>query len=520
MSRHAQAVEVVAMLGDSVVGVKHCCDPNANGKVQRATYTLFAVAAVAMLVAGVAFWSAVETAAYNQSRYEYETTVLGKPRYSVRTRSLPRGCESIAFGALLASLVACTAAVLRMRREREGSTVRIGTAPGVDFPVAGAPAEDFALVVTQSDHFAVQRGDELVPVMDDFAARLCFGGATFLVCAIERPRRVPVPLFELDAEFSRILVGTAAMFAVFMLVVFQLPIEAESASIEISETEETFVSVDWPAPESAPSPYDGVDGDSGGSGTSMALDPGRMGNVESQRADGQYKIEGRIDPQLARQQAIEQARYAGILGSTSVTSGNAFVSLTGSFDASRGFDDTNIYGGKLGDEAGEMAGGFGYARSKFGPGGGGTGWGTICAGDFGTIGHGSGTGEGYGIGGGRCGTTCRGHVAATPSVSIGQPVAIGALDKAIIRRYIKRNIDKIRYCYEKTLLAKPGLSGTVSTQFFIAPDGHVSSAAAEGVDVEVASCVADVIEGISFPRPSEGAGVQVSYPFTFERAGE
>ena len=69
----------------------------------------------------------------------------------------------------------------------------------------------------------------------------------------------------------------------------------------------------------------------------------------------------------------------------------------------------------------------------------------------------------------------RGRTAAVPTVSIGQPNAQGDLDKAIIRRYIKRNIQKIQYCYEKQLLAKPGLAGTVSTQFFITPNGTVAS---------------------------------------------
>jgi len=224
-----------------------------------------------------------------------------------------------------------------------------------------------------------------------------------------------------------------------------------------------------------------------------------------------------VDPQLARQQAIEQARTAGFLGSQALTQGGAFASLTGTGDISSGFDDSNIYGGLLGNEAGEMNGGFGYGRSGFGPGGGGTGWGTIGTGRYGTIGHGSGTGSGYGVGGGRGGM--RGRTSAVPTVSIGQPSANGDLDKAIIRRYIKRNIQKIQYCYEKQLLAKPGLTGTVSTQFFITPSGTVQQSNGSGVDPEVASCVAGVIKDIEFPKPKGGGGVQVNYPFTFRPAG-
>ena len=106
-----------------------------------------------------------------------------------------------------------------------------------------------------------------------------------------------------------------------------------------------------------------------------------------------------------------------------------------------------------------------------------------------------------------------------PTIRIGQPSAQGDLDKAIIRRYIKRNVQKILYCYEKQLLASPDLSGTVSTQFFIAPNGKVATAAGSGLHPDVSRCVADVIKRIEFPAPKGGGGVQVNYPFTFRPSG-
>ncbi len=52
-----------------------------------------------------------------------------------------------------------------------------------------------------------------------------------------------------------------------------------------------------------------------GSGTAMALDEGKMGRRDDDRAVGQYKMQkSNTDPELARLQAIEQARNAGILG--------------------------------------------------------------------------------------------------------------------------------------------------------------------------------------------------------------
>jgi len=309
----------------------------------------------------------------------------------------------------------------------------------------------------------------------------------------------------------------------FWLVLEQIPVEDSGANIDLASLEDTSTRTnsasqdDPPPPEEEDKPDDGQE-ESGGTGTAMALEEGKMGKKDSTRAEGQFKMEKTSsDPQLARQQAIEQARTAGILGSTALLQGGSFASLTGTGDISSGFDDSNIYGGLLGNEAGEMNGGFGYGRSGFGPGGGGTGWGTIGTGRYGTIGHGSGIGSGYGVGGGRGGM--RGRSSAVPTVSIGQPNAQGDLDKAIIRRYIKRNISKIQYCYEKELLAKSNLSGTVQTQFFITPNGNVAQSTGSGVDTEVANCVANVIRGIEFPKPKGGGGVQVNYPFTFRPAG-
>ncbi len=196
---------------------------------------------------------------------------------------------------------------------------------------------------------------------------------------------------------------------------------------------------------------------------------------------------GTDDPALSRQQAIQAARQAGILGATALQRG-AFDSLAGG-----GSSDTNIYGGLLGNEAGEMTGGFGYGRSGFGPGGTGTGWGTIGRGSM------------------------HGRMASVPTLSIGQPDAQGALDKAVIRRYIRRNLQKIQYCYEKELLAKPSIAGTITTQFVIGPDGSVQSVTAKGMDPVVASCVAGVIKDIAFPKPKDHAVVAVNYPFTFRQ---
>jgi hypothetical protein len=188
-----------------------------------------------------------------------------------------------------------------------------------------------------------------------------------------------------------------------------------------------------------------------------------------------------------------------------VPAAKLYATMASGGDVIEGFGPRNGYGSLIG-EPGEMSGG--WSRSGFGPGGTGQGYGTIGTGKYGTIGHGAGTGYGLpGVGyhGPRSG----------PTVAIGQPTTQGAgLDKAIIRRYIKRNIQKVQYCYEKQLLSDPKLTGVVTTKFVIAETGKVTKSEADGVHKDTSTCVASVIEGIEFPKPKGGA-VSVTYPFTF-----
>ena len=238
-----------------------------------------------------------------------------------------------------------------------------------------------------------------------------------------------------------------------------------------------------------------------------------------------------------RQDAIDQAWSAGVIGN----SGGSFASLTGTGDISSGFDEGKI--GLVGGDD-EVTGGFGFGRSGFGPGGGGSGaagsggirsggggaadsdgtagvggpggggWGTIGVGRYGTIGRGSGTGSGYGVGGGAGGM--RGRSAAVPAVTLGRATVMGSLDKDVIRRYVRRSMARIQYCYEKELVGDPALAGDVQVSFTITSIGHVTDASVTGMDPEVAACLKRVIEEMRFP--SAPGIVRVTYPFNFRPA--
>src|SRR6185295_5751989 len=206
---------------------------------------------------------------------------------------------------------------------------------------------------------------------------------TFLISAVVQPRRQSVPLFAVDSLFVIVLACTAAFFGIVLLLLWQIApydsgINMEYASLEDTSTRTSSTAQDDPLPPpEEDKPADGAD-KSGGTGTAMQLPEGKMGKKDSDRATGQYKMEKtQDDPTLAREAQIEQSRNAGFLGSEFLNKGGAFASLTGTGDLSSGFDDSNIYGGLLGSEAGEMNGGFGFGRSGFGAGGGGTGWDTV-----------------------------------------------------------------------------------------------------------------------------------------------
>jgi hypothetical protein len=150
---------------------------------------------------------------------------------------------------------------------------------------------------------------------------------------------------------------------------------------------------------------------------------------------------------------------------------------------------------------------------SLGLGGGGSGWGTIGVGAAGTLGRGSAGGTGYGVGAGRGGL--RGRTARAPTVQIGRPTVVGELHRDIIRRYVRRAMPQLTYCYERALITDQRLRGAVSTRFTISPDGRVSGATAAGLPPDADACLVSVLVGLRFPSVPSGGVVQVTYPLAF-----
>ncbi len=133
----------------------------------------------------------------------------------------------------------------------------------------------------------------------------------------------------------------------------------------------------------------------------------------------------------------------------------------------------------------------------------------VGLGGLGTKGRGSG-----GSGGGNFGSKGEGGIGSMGP----DPVIVGALDKFLIDAVIKRNMNQIRYCYQREITKNPALGGKITVKFVIAKDGTVSSATTEASTMgspAVEACINGRFMRFAFPEPRGGGIVIVSYPFEF-----
>ncbi len=106
-----------------------------------------------------------------------------------------------------------------------------------------------------------------------------------------------------------------------------------------------------------------------------------------------------------------------------------------------------------------------------------------------------------------------------PMLRLGTPEIAGDLEPAIVRRYLRRNLAKLKACYVAALAAQPALQGTTLANFFISPAGTVASSGTERVDPAMGRCIAGVLKAIEYPKPRGGGGALVHVPITFRPTG-
>ena len=360
----------------------------------------------------------------------------------------------------------------------------------------------------------------------DSTARVEHNGFTFLVKPVAAGKRIPVPVI-MDTRPLQYVAGSLAFFSLILLLFYFLPPRGSALNLDLLNADSRLVEYMMQPPELEEEENpDWLKGDDkeGGTGERHKLEEGAMGREEAEKTTNMYGIKGpkdNPDPHMAREEAKEAARSAGILGVLSQMTGS-FNAPTSPFgrDTALGQDPMSAMGALMGNQIGENAGFGGLGLRGTGRGGGGTGEGTIGLGRLGTMGHGAGggSGSGYGRGAGGLG----GRSARVPQIRSGAASVRGSLSKEVIRRIVQRHRNEVKFCYEQELNARPDLEGRVTIRFIISPSGAVQSSEVSSSDIgnrRVEQCIAQAVRRWPFPSPDGGGVVVVNYPFLLSAPG-
>ena len=91
-----------------------------------------------------------------------------------------------------------------------------------------------------------------------------------------------------------------------------------------------------------------------------------------------------------------------------------------------------------------------------------------------------------------------------------------SLDRAIVQMVARRHVDGVAACADALVAKTPDKSGTVTTRFLIAADGHVTRAQVTASTVEDAvteDCIGQSLCAWQFPPLLAGHAVAFDYPF-------
>jgi TonB family protein len=543
----SQAVEVQALFKGVVTKTRHLTDP--SGKSQSNQPKLMILAGLALqAVALGTFIATVVSVGAEKHRYE-QHLAADKAQKDFLWQPRTAAPDVVVFGGALAGIALLYMGLKRWGRT-DGSFV-IGSGTDADAPaptdliggerhvLVNSSGADFVLAVTPQmqgevvvqgqtmplGQYVQQRGTTF-PIADGTRVRIDAGQSQFYVTATAKPRVLPVPFLMWSWAEQKFTAASAVAILLFLLMIFAVPPDPKSLSLDLLNSDNRFVNFLIKPPEEKeeemPEWLKKGNQDQGGKGKRHKGDEGKMGKKTSKNKQGLYGLKGPTDnpdPHLAKKLAEEEAKNAGILGLIKADEGSHLASIFGR-DTALGNDAENVLGGLLGNTIGEAYGVGGLGLVGTGSGGGGTGEGTIGLGNLGTIGKGGGGGSGSGYGRGAGGL--RGRTARAPDVIPGQAEVRGSLDKEIIRRIIRKHMNEVKYCYEQELVKKQDLQGRIAVQFTIAATGQVVTSVLQTSSManrRVENCVVQAVRRWEFPKPKGGGIVIVTYPFVFNPAG-
>lgn len=541
-------IEVQALYNGTVTNTRHLTDPLKKIS-QRKAKAIFMAGLAFIVLALATFFVSIVNIGKEASRFD-KFMYQGGEAQAFQWASQSPVRDIIFCGGIALGLVLITVGLKRYSRQNLdyviGADAHVDTPVALDyvgirsFPLVFANDANFSIQVTpQMDgevrgpsqpiplaQYVQQRGSSF-SLRDEETLELKCGAISFLIHKTTQPPTIPFAFFPRLWREQGYLVGTAVSMAGFLLMLFSIPPDPKSLSLERFNPDQRFINfLIRPLEEKAESIPDwlkknGAD-EQGGKGKRHIGQEGAMGKKSSKNKEGLYALQGpkdQPDPHLAKKLAEEKVKNAGILGVLKMNEGSLLASIFGR-DSASGQDQNNILGGLTGNEIGEAYGVGGLGLIGTGSGGGGTGEGTLGLGNFGTFGKGGGGGNGSGYGHSIGGL---GHRRArTPDVIPGVLNVRGSLDREIIRRIIRRHINEVKYCYEQELPKKPSLNGRIVVQFMIAATGQVLTSMLQSStmdNIQVSACVVQAVKRWEFPKPMGGGMVIVSYPFNFTAGG-
>jgi TonB family protein len=543
-----RAMEVQTIFRDVVIGTRHLSNPTGKSTHGQGTAMLFAGMGLAV-IALITFVATAVDVGREKTAYE-EWQAAGKESKTFPWKSRSAAPDTMVFGGLIVGFSLVYMGL--KRRGKSSSNFIIGSDADADAPVSSdfvpspshplvaATGGDYVVNVTPRMTGEVFVDNQLIPLQQfiqqrgssfslpqNGRAKLDCGETTFLVTATARPRALPVPYLTWRWDEQVYTVGSIIALALFLLMIFAVPPDPKSLSLDLFNSDNRFVKFLIKPPEEKEEEIpewlkSKKPEEQGGKGKRHKGEEGKMGKKTSKNKEGLYGLKGpkdNPDPHLAKKLAEENAKNAGILGVLKQTEGSHIASIFGR-DSALGSDADNVLGGLIGNQIGEAYGVGGLGLVGTGSGGGGTGEGTIGLGNLGTIGKGGGGGNGSGYGRGAGGLG--GRRAHAPDVIPGTANVRGSLDKEIIRRIIRRHINEVKFCYEQELTKKPQLGGRIMVQFTIAASGQVIASVLQNStmgNAKVENCTVQAVRRWEFPKPLGGGIVIVSYPFVLTPAG-
>jgi hypothetical protein len=232
-------------------------------------------------------------------------------------------------------------------------------------------------------------------------------------------------------------------------------------------------------------------------------DEGRVGDRKSSIANTSGSSRRSVDEKVANSSGIMGVLKSGAANFDRVFGGGGLgAGLEKNLGLVAGIGGVDQYGSG------------GLSVRGFGTGGGGN---ALTIGGFNTRGRGGNPNSKYAM------VSGGGFKKAPSNLSAGGngAVIMGAIDRSVVDAYIKRNLAKIRWCYEKELAKSPNIFGRITINFIIKGDGFVGTSKVSRTTLKsepVENCVASVIKQIRFPKPKGGGTVIVNYPFVFKNS--